>query len=112
MKDAAIVTISMILGFLIVHKLDQQSIRLLEGKLYKLGRPTKQATDAYRHHLPRLSLIQSLLGMGIMAITIILWVNNEKWLAAVSGSVSVALFCLGTWQRLRAFIAADADLSD
>ena len=110
MRELLLTMTVMVLGVLIILGSDKQSVHMLEGKLHRQGKTTKPAQSAYRRHLKPSSLMQFVFGMGLMAVGIILWVNDQRSLALMSGAFAAALCGWGAWGRIRSFIAADAEL--
>ena len=110
MREFALILAMMALGVLIVLKSDQQSIHVLEGKLYKRGKATVDAKLAYQNHLHRSSLTLFVIGTGLSAMAIILWVDTARSLALLCGGLAIVLCALGIWGRVRSFMAADAEL--
>ena len=110
LREFAVIIAMMGMGVLIMLGSDRQSVQMLEGKLYKRGRMTGEAKFAYRKHLNNASVTQVVVGMGLIGLGIILWVNKTESLAILCGTVAVTLCLLGIRGRVRSFTAADADL--
>ena len=110
MREFALIMAMMGMGGLIMLGSDRQSVQMLEGKLYKRGKKTGEAKFAYRKHLNIASVTQVGVGMGLIGLGIILWVNEAESLAILCGTLAVTLCFLGVRGRVRSFTAADADL--
>lgn len=110
MRELLLIIALMMLGALIILGGDKQSVHMLEGKLHRQGKTTKPAQSVYRRHLKPSSLMQFVFGMGLVAVGIIFWVNDQKSLALVSGAFAAALCGWGAWGRIRSFLAADTEL--
>ena len=110
MQEFALIMAMMGMGVLIMLGSDRQSVQILEGKLYKHGKKIGEAKIAYRKHVNTASVTQVVVGMGLIGLGIILWVNKAENLAILSGTLAVTLCLLGIRGRVRSFTAADADL--
>ena len=110
MRKFALILAMMALGVLIVLKSDQQSIHVLEGKLYKRRKATGDAKVVDQKHLHRSSLTLFVIGTGLGALAIILWVDTARIKALLCGGLATVLCALGIWGRVSSFMAADAEL--
>ena len=111
MKEFVGVIAMMTIGALILFKSDQQSVIILRGKCHRLGIPQDEASAAYRKHLKRSSLVQSVIGMGALALAIASWVSEWTEAAIILGVIGVALLGLAICGRVKTFLAADQELT-
>lgn len=100
-----------VIGLLIMKKTDKQIIHILEGKLFREKKiNTKQAAAVYMNHIRPLSTISVVLGFSGVGLSIITLANGSRMFPIFAGA-SGLFVCLGAWDRLRSFHAADRDLS-
>lgn len=86
MRELAAVLAAIVVGALIIVKFDKQVTHLLEGGLHRAGRDVAKARIVYREKAGRVSLILSVLGMGVLAFAITAWVRDATSLAITAGA--------------------------
>jgi hypothetical protein len=95
------------LGWGIVAQSDKQSVHLLEGKLYRLGKSTDAARVAYKKHATRLAVVQFVFGFCLFCSALI---ATRREVAIVLGAVGALLILAGIVGRVRTFRRADQEL--
>ena len=101
-----------IMGALIMIKGDQQMVGLLGGKLRRLRQPIDRAHTTYWRYATWHSSALFAVGMGMITEAVPLWIENMVELALMLGIAGGGCCCWAMWQKVRAFLAADAELAD
>lgn len=110
MREIILIIVMICIGLLILAKGDKQIVHILEGKLFRQDKDTGQAAAVYRTHKRFLSIVLFMLGFAAIGLSIIFLTNHSE-MFPISASASFILICLGVWDRLRSFRAADRELS-
>jgi hypothetical protein len=107
-KTIAVLAALPLLAIGITMKADAQFVDLLEGKMQRLGKPTKGVRHAYKKHARASSVVAYLFGMWLFFLA---FAVTNKSLGVGLGLLGVVLLGVGVMGRVRTFYQAERELS-
>ena len=110
-KTLALIAAAVVGPSLITYKSDQQSIHVLEGRLFRLGGDMGLAAGVYRKHRRRTSDGLIVAGFVLIAAAICLYGAAYPWFPA-PGLLGVALTGAGIWGMCRSYAAALKEIDE
>lgn len=99
------------ISLLIIFQSDQQSIHILQGKLFRLKGNQDLAVSLYRKHATPVSAASFALGFAAFAIAMIYHTKSNPFYP-LPALIGLVLTLLGIWGRLRTFQKADQEISE
>lgn len=110
-KTLFLVVAAALMPLLITAKSDKQSIRMLEGRLLRLGGDRRLAAVVYWKHRRRTSDGLAVVGLMLIAAAIFLYGGGYPWFLA-PGLFGVVLTGAGIWGISRSFAAAAKEVDE